>query len=148
MEIRLSQFVKAPVDKVFEVFSDISQAEARVEGITRIEMLSDVTRGVGTRWRETRSMFGREATEEMEITALVPNQSYEVVSESRGANYHTIYTFQPKADGTQVDLVFSATPITWPAKLMMPLGYLFQGTARKLLQADMDDLKQFCEMQV
>ena len=145
MEIRLSQLVNAPVEKVFDVFSDISQAENRIEGITKIEMLSDVTSGVGTRWRETRILFGREATEEMEISAYSPNQSYEVVAESRGMKYHSIYRFTPSADGTQVEMVFSGTATTLATRLMSLLGFLFQGATRKALEADMVALKKVCE---
>lgn len=145
MKIRVSTFVKAPVARVFDVFSDITQAENRLDGINKIEILSDVTGGLGTRWRETRTMFGQEATEEMEITAFTPNQSYEVKAESRGVKYHTVYTFNSEKGGTQVDMVFSGVPITFGAKVMGVIGSLFQGTTRKLFEADMEALKRVCE---
>ncbi len=147
MQIHLSKYIAAPVDVTFEVFSDITKAEERIDGITKIEILSDVTHGVGTRWRETRIMFGREATEEMEISALQPNQSYEVVASSRGVDYHTRYTFTEKDGGTQVEMVFSGKANSLMAKLMAPLGFLFAGSVRKALEADMDNLKAVCEQQ-
>lgn len=145
MQVQVSKFINAPVEKVFDVFSDITQIENRIEGITKIEILSDVTSGVGTRWRETRMMFGREATEEMEISALTPNKSYEVVAESRGTKYHTIYTFTSQSDGTQVNMVFSGEAVSFAAKLMTPMAYLLKGTIRKALEKDMDELKKLCE---
>lgn len=145
MEIRVSKFVEAPVEQVFDVFTDVSQAANRIEGIIKVEILSDVTGGVGTRWRETRMMFGQEATEEMEISAFRPNQSYEVEAESRGTKYHTIYTFAAENGGTQVDMVFSGVPTTFGARVMSLVGVLFQETTRKLLEADMEALKRVCE---
>ena len=145
MEIRVTKEINAPIEKVFEVFSDIQKAEERIEGITNIQFLSDVKEGVGTRWRETRIMFGKEATEEMEISVFNPPQSYEVVADSRGVYYHTIYRFTPKGDATQVEMVFSGKPTSLVAKLMTPLGYLFKGATQKALEADMEALKKVCE---
>lgn len=145
MEVRLSKSINAPIEKVFDVFSDITQIENRIDGITKIEILSDVKSGVGTRWRETRVMFGREATEEMEISALEANKSYEVVAESRGMKYHTKYTFTPQGDGTQVEMVFSGQAVSFAAKLMTPLAFLMKGTVRKAMDKDMDELKAVCE---
>jgi hypothetical protein len=147
MEMHVSKVINAPVEQVFDVFSDIEQIEHRVPGIIKSEILSEVTSGIGTRWRETREMFGREAVEEMEISAFAPNQSYEVIAESGGAAYHTIYTFTSEGDGTNVALVFSATPKNLFSKLMSPLGYLFKGVVRKAFEADMESLKKVCETQ-
>ena len=147
MEIRVSRLIQAPIDRVFDVFSDITRIEERISGITKVDILSDTTGGIGTRWRETRIMFGQEATEEMEISAFRPNQSYEVVAASRGSEYHTIYTFTEQNGGTLVEMIFSGKAVSFMAKLMMPLASLMSGTARKALEADMDELKAICEQQ-
>jgi len=44
-----------------------------VPGITSVEFLSETRSGVGTRFRETRVMNGREATVELEVTEFVEN---------------------------------------------------------------------------
>lgn len=145
MEIRVSKHVNAPLDRVFEVFSDIQNAEERIEGITNIDILSDKKQGVGTRWRETRIMFGREATEEMEISRFEEPKVYEVVASSNGIDYFSRYTFTEQNGGTLVNMTFSGKPKTFMAKLMTPLGYLFQGSTKKAMEGDMDDLKRYCE---
>ncbi len=147
MDVRVSKQIAAPIDVVFDVFSDITQIEDRIDGISKVEILSDVSSGVGTRWRETRVMFGREATEEMEISALTLNQSYEVVASSHGMDYHSIYTFKEQGDGTLVEMIFSGKPVSLAAKLMTPLGILMKGATRKAFEADMDNLKVLCERQ-
>jgi uncharacterized membrane protein len=148
MEIRASKFIAAPIDITFDVFSDISKIEERIDGITKVEILSNTKAGVGTRWRETRIMFGREATEEMEISSFKPNQSYEVVASSNGAEYHSIYTFTEKDGGTQVEMIFTAIARSFLAKLMTPLAFLFKNATLQALEADMDNLKALCEQKV
>lgn len=147
MNIQLSVQVNAPVERVFAIFSDVQKSEEWVKGITKLEMLSDVTSGVGTRWRETRIMFGKEATEEMEISAYEPNKSYEVTAENMGMNYHTLFTFTPSGDGTRVEMVFTGTPTTLTARLMGLLMVFFVGATRKALQEDMEQLKAVAESQ-
>lgn len=145
MEVRLSKHIATPVDLTFDVFSDIPNLQERVDGIVKVEVLSDVSQGVGTRWRETRVMFGREATEEMEISAFRPNQFYEVVASSRGVDYHSLYTFAEKDGGTQVEVVFTGKPTTLPAQLMSLLAGLFKNATVQAFEADMENLKAICE---
>jgi hypothetical protein len=145
MQIHVTKQIAAPVAIVFDVFSDITKIDERISGITKVVMLSDMKRGVGVRWRETRVIFGQEATEEMEISDFKINQSYDVVSSSRGTDYHIRHTFTPKDGGTQVDMIFSSKPTSFPAKLISPLGFLFKGATRKMLESDLDELKVLCE---
>lgn len=145
MQVKTEIYINAPIDKVFDVFADIKNAESRIEGISKIEILSEVKSGVGTRWRETRVIFGKEATEEMEISKLEKNKMYEVVAASNGAEYRTIFDFKEVNGGTKVEMIFEGKPVSLMAKLMTPLGFLFKGMTKKLLQKDMDDLKEFIE---
>ena len=116
--ITVSRNYEAPVSRVFEVFSDIEHCDQVIPDITRIEKLSDGPMGVGFRWRETRVMFKREATEVMEITQFETNRRYVAVAESCGARYESEYSFHEIDHGTRVDMTFSATPVTVMAKLM------------------------------
>src|SRR5690606_5841260 len=94
--ITLEEYIQAPPERVFEVFSDIPGTGARLSGISRIEMLSEGPIGKGTRWRETRTMFGKEAVEEMGITEFDPPRGYSVAAENHGAKYLTFYTLIPE----------------------------------------------------
>lgn len=145
MEIHVSKHINAPLHVTFDVFSDIQNLQEQIDGITKVEILSEVTHGVGTRWRETRVMFGKEATEEMEISTFDKNQSYDVIASSHGMDYHSTYTFRERDGGTLVEMTFSGKPVTLVAKLMTPLGYLFKGATQKALEDDMNNLKVVCE---
>lgn len=138
--------INAPIDKVFEYFSDIQKVEDRIEGITKIEILSKEKSGAGLKWRETRKMFGKEATEVMWITAFSPPVSYSVDAESHGMKYHSTYTFNDVGGGTTVEMVFEGTPVSLGAKITAPIfGLIFKGATKKALQKDMHDLKRLLE---
>ena len=66
--LTVSKQISAPHQAVFEKFTDFAHVAENVRGIERMEILTDGPIGQGTRFRETRIMFNREATEEMEIT--------------------------------------------------------------------------------
>ena len=145
MNFRFNRNVKAPLEKVFSVYSDFANAPERVEGITRLEILTDDPFGKGTRFRETRMMFGRESTEEMEVTEFEPNQKYTVEAYSCGAHFQTIFRFRPDGDSTDVEVELNTRNISLLAKLMSPLGFLMAGSMKKLFMSDVDQLKQYCE---
>lgn len=146
MNVRSTISIKAPMEKVFEYFSDIQKAEERIEGINKIEILSDEKSGAGLKWRETRTMFGKEATEIMWITDFNPPVTYSVEAESHGMKYHSTYTFDQEGDNTMVEMVFEGTPVSLWAKISAPLfGVVFKGATKKALQKDMHDLKKLLE---
>jgi len=145
----VSTHVAAPIERVFEVFTDIPKAAERIPGITKIEMLSEGPFRIGTRWRETRVIMKKEATEEMWVTGCDPPRSYAVEAESRGTHYDTLFEFTPDGDGTKVTWTFKGTPLTFGAKLMSGVfGLLFKGMMRKFLLADLEALRDVCEGKV
>jgi len=143
--IKVSQTIDAPPETVFFHCSDIPHAADRVSSIERIEMLSAGPVGAGTRWKETRRMFGKEATEEMGVTEFDPPRSYTVESDSCGTHYKSVLRFVPEGSGTRVEMEFTGRPQTVMAKLSSPLAGLMSGTIKKALQRDLDELKQAIE---
>ena len=145
MNMNFSISVNAPCEQVFDVFADFKNAPARVDGIEKVEMVTGDDVGVGTKFRETRVMFGRESTEEMEVTEFEPGKKYTVEANSCGAHFQTIFNFKPNGNDTQIDVALNTKPLTLFAKLMSPLGYLMAGSMKKMFVADIEDLKQHCE---
>ena len=139
--------IAAPIERVWELFTDFPKAANRIKGITKMEFLEKDGRAeVGMKWRETRVMFGKEATEVMWITSLEPNRSYVVEAESHGVHYTSTYTFRSTDGGTEVTLTFGGEPQTFVARVMGAImGPLMSGTIKKMLLADMTDLKNIAE---
>ncbi|MGE0479682.1 MAG: SRPBCC family protein [Phycisphaerae bacterium] len=143
---QMSQQIAAPVDETFRVFTDFRNAAGRVRGITALEVLTDGPIGVGTRFRETRVIMNRTATETMEVTRFEPNKLYSVGCDSCGARYDSTFRFTPQAGGTRVDFEMEARGTTWFAKLMSALmGWMVRGMIEKCFRQDIDDLKAHLE---
>ena len=140
-----SRTVAAPPARVFEVFTDLRNAPGRIKAILKLDVLTDGPVGKGTRFRETRKMFGKEATETMEITDFQPGRSYTVRAESCGARYTTMFAFAPAGAGTRVDMTFTIESLTFWAKLFSPLMGLMSGVIRKCFEADLADLQAAAE---
>lgn len=149
MAIRVCESVtiEAPRERVFGVFSDIAGAPARVKGIERVEMIGEGPVGVGTKWRETRVMFGKPHTETLEITAFDAPSSYAVGSSSCGTLYRTTFTFREVGPArTEVEFVFEGKGENAAARIMGGLmSPLMKGMMRKCMMADLRDLKVACE---
>ncbi|KAB1147790.1 SRPBCC family protein [Streptomyces luteolifulvus] len=95
---------------VWEALTDPGGMEHVLSSVSNVEVLTDGDFGVGTRWRETRRMFGKDTTEEMWVTASEPPARYVVEAESHGTHY--VSEWQLQAEGpsaTTVRMTFTAT---------------------------------------
>lgn len=143
--ITVSRRVNAPIDTVFRTFSDLTNAPERVRGIKRLELINEGPMRAGTRFRETRVMFGHESTEEMEVTAFEPDRGYTIGCTNHGSRFETRFDFAPVGDGTEVTMTFRITPLTLMARMMAPLAGMMAHTIQKCIHDDLDDLKQAAE---
>lgn len=145
MGFTTQRHVSAPIELVFEHAADLRSAPKRMRGITKLEVLTDGPIRVGTRFRETRIMFKREASEEMEITAFDPPHGYTVGCENHGCRYHTTFTFTPNGSGTNVAMRFEGEPLTFFTKVMAVLTRPLMKSCLKAMEQDLDDLKASAE---
>jgi uncharacterized membrane protein len=144
----MTKRIEAPVETVFDVATDLEQAAKHIRGIERIELLTPGPIGKGTRWRETRRMMGREATETLEIVSFDRPHGYTVACDSCGCHFESSFRFMPhECDGaTHVSLDVFTQARTWMAKLMSPVGDLMFGkTMRQCMDDDLEDIKRVAE---
>ena len=141
----LTKRIHASPEVVWDVFTDFDKVADRISAIVKLELLTDGPVGLGTRFRETRIMFKREATEEMEFTDFDPPRSYTIGSESCGCEYSCKHRFVPDGNDTVLEFEMSYRPVSIFAKLMTPLGKLMQGPMIKCLEKDFDELKAVAE---
>lgn len=97
---------------VWEALTDLGGMERVLSSVSKTEVLTDGAFDVGTRWRETRRMFGKDATEEMWVTASEPPRRYVVEAESHGTHYVSEWLL--RADGpatTTVRMTFTAVAV-------------------------------------
>ncbi|MCW5766609.1 MAG: SRPBCC family protein [Phycisphaeraceae bacterium] len=142
----VKQLVNAPAEVVFAAASDFANAPSRITGITKMEMLTTGPVGVGTRFRETRVMFGKQATETMEVIDFKPGRSYTLGATSHGCTYRTTLSVRPVAGGSEVELDFIGTPLTFSRKVMAALmGWMINKACVKAIGQDLSDLKASVE---
>jgi carbon monoxide dehydrogenase subunit G len=141
-----STFFNAAPEQVWDAITDLHHAADRISAIKRLEVLGDGTIGEGTRFRETRVMFKKEATEEMEITRWEPPECYAVECESCGSHYATTFRCIPEGDGTRVEITWDVQPLTFTAKVMGGLmGRLMLNACRKMFDKDLEDVRRSVE---
>ena len=143
--VEVQTTIAAPPERVFEAATDLAALPETMSGIDSVEILSEGPFGEGTRWRETRTLYGKQATEEMWVAGFDPPRSYVVEAESHGAQYRTEITFVPDGNGTRVTFVFGARPLSFFARLFSVFSGLMMKSVRKALEQDLEDLKRTAE---
>jgi uncharacterized membrane protein len=148
METRVSRAVAASAQQVWDVVTDIEGSPAVMTAIEHVERLDDRPGfGVGTRWRETRTMFGKQATEEMEVTAVDPPHGYTVVAVNGSTTYTSTITVTPlDTERCELAMSFAGRSSGLVGRVLAAtVGRLFAGATRRSLQQDLDDLAAHVE---
>ena len=143
--VYVSTWINAPVKRVFEMFTDVEHAAEHVSGIVNIEMLTIGPFGLGTRWRETRQIFGRLDGANMEVTAFERYWTYTISHHKGGVRIDTVFTFAPAGAGTQVTIELALDGAGLPPGFLTPLNLAIAGRVRHVLERDLTDLKGHLE---
>ena len=116
----MSERIARSPREVFDFITASDNAPRVVPSVKSMVKLTDGPVGVGTRYRETRLMNGKEAQAELDVVEYEPGQKYAMRNLTEGIETVYRYTFHPDAGGTRVDLVceLKASGIK---KLMLPL---------------------------
>ncbi len=147
-QFTVSKRIAAPPATVFAIVTDLDHIPAVIPDIKSIERLTPGPVGVGTRFRETRILFGREATETMEVVEFEPGARYATIANSCGNLYRAEHRFVPDGTGTLLELEFTATAQTFVARLMTPVGWAMKGIMKKLISKDLDAVARAAERPV
>lgn len=142
MQVHASCQLDAPKEKCFDAFSDLKNLPNWVTAIKDIEILTEGSVGKGTRFKETRIMFGQESTEEMEVTLFEPNNHIREEVFASGLHYTTDWKFSETNSKTTVTVTLTIEAKTFPAKLMR-LGFLLiKSSLKKAFLTDMEEMKK------
>ena len=137
-----SRQIAAPIDRVFDIVAHIENFQKALPHITNVEFLTPTHTGVGSRFRETRIMRGRQATTELEVTEYIRDERVRLVADEGGTIWDTVFTLQPKGDRTELSMVMEAEPYRLRARIVNPM---ISGMVGKAVAADMDNVKAYCE---
>lgn len=143
MKLQTKININAPKEKIWDMITDIENAVSRISGIDDIEVLEKPESGFkGFKWKETRTLFGKTATEIMWVTDVKENESYKTRAESHGMVYLTDVYISSEDDQNFLHQDFEGIPQTFGAKMMMVItGFMFRSATKKAVMKDLEDIK-------
>lgn len=144
-----SEWIGASPNVVYGVATNLELAGKWMPNFVRMEKLSRGEFGPGTRFRETRKMFGKTQSEVFEVVETdAPRRVMLFVDGAQGASrrgrFDFTYDFALDRDGTTVTLSGSLSELTWFWEL---LARLFMRSMRKSCAADLRAMKTYIESQ-
>ncbi|MFB7867772.1 SRPBCC family protein [Streptomyces sp. NPDC056069] len=147
--------VNASPGRVWESITDLRDMPRVLSGVEKVEVLTEGGFAVGTRWRETRRMMGREATEEMTVTVCEPPERYVTVADSHGMHYVSEITLVPdgpavSATATTLRMTFTARPShdRAPGLVARLIGRFGARAVARALGKDLDEIARAVESRV
>jgi hypothetical protein len=139
--------INSTKEKIWSVITDIENSPDVISGIKKVEILAEPEDElVGLKWRETRTIFGKTATEDMWITEAAENKYYKVCAESHGSRYKTNFYISENNGSCILKTEFISEPISLFSLLLSnAIGFLFKKSTEKALKQDLIDIKKFLE---
>jgi carbon monoxide dehydrogenase subunit G len=132
---------------VYKYLLNLDDAKNWMKGLVRMERLDEGPIQVGSKWMETRKMYGHESTEHFEVTEL--HEPDKIVLRCDGTKGTTgkgefIYTYRLKSagDSTEITLNGEINGLTGMAKFF---GKMMAGTFKKACAKDLEALKNHLE---
>lgn len=149
MEVVAKIIIQADRETVWRAMIDKENISKVIPGIEKVEVLEKPKTGVvGLKWTETRTLFGKTASETMWVTEASDLDYYKTRAESHGAIYISSIEMKPAVGGTELSMRFQGQPVTFGAKLFwLLMGWAFVGPTRKAMQKDLESVKASLEGQ-
>jgi uncharacterized protein YndB with AHSA1/START domain len=102
-------YIESPPAVVFEALANLDAAGQWIPNFVRLEKLTPGPFGVGTEWRETRKMFGKESTEHVRVTRFErPSRIDLLIDGSKGSSGRgeCVFVFEivPERTGSMLEL--------------------------------------------
>ncbi|WP_071394731.1 SRPBCC family protein [Bacillus tuaregi] len=149
MSIRfeVKKTIEVPKQQAYIGLLDLDSAQSWMQGLVGMERLDEGPMRVGSQWRETRTMFGKEASEHFEVVEL--KEPDKIVLRCDGSKGTTgkgefVFTYILNSCGnhTEITLDGEINGLTGLTKLF---GKMMAGTFKKACEKDLDALKIYLE---
>lgn len=97
-----SEHIARPPQEVFEVISNPTEATAFLDNIKESKKLTEGPITVGTTFRETRVVSGKEASADLLVSAYEPDTHVSISTETEGIKVTYHYRLSPEDAGTRL----------------------------------------------
>lgn len=147
MKVSVDIDIAQSSNTVWTAITDIEHYSDVITSIIDLEILNQPESSlIGLKWKETRKMFGKEATETMWITDAAENQYYCTRAENHGAVYITRLSLTESEEATTLTMTFSAEAATIGLKIISAIMSVFvKKMMKNALQTDLEDIKKYVE---
>jgi carbon monoxide dehydrogenase subunit G len=148
MRFRFTELLHVPLERAFALTNDLDRAMEWLPAGVRIEKLTPGPTRLGSRYRETRRILGRDDTEIYEVTIYDPPHRSEVCADGtkgtagRGEFRFRVDFAAAGPSATTVTLVATATRLGCGGLLLYPV---VRGIMRRHSVADLAGLKAWIE---
>jgi uncharacterized protein YndB with AHSA1/START domain len=138
----------ASPERVFRAITDPAEIQKWMPGLVELELHPNGPVALGSTWRETRKMFGREASEVFEVTACDPPRRLSVVVDgTKGTTgkgeFHFDHRLEPAPGGGTVLELWGAIQMPRPGPLTRLFLPLLRSMFRKGCAKDMKALRDY-----
>lgn len=137
--------IAAPVEHVFQVFTDLDHVADHVSNIREITVQTAGGFKLGARWVETREVLGQLDSADMEVTAFEQNRTYTLTHAKAGARIDAVFSFEPIDGRTRVRVEFALSGPGLPPGALAPVRWAIAGKVRDVIGHDLADLKDVIE---
>lgn len=138
-----NEHIARPPKEVFELVSNPANGSKFVDNIKECKKLTEGPIGVGTRFRETRLMNGKEASADLLVSACEPHTHFGISSEVEGIKVEYHYYLSQEGGGTRVRWVCELEA-SGLRKMMLPM---VAGIMKKEDGDHLQKLKAYLESQ-
>lgn len=149
-EVTLNRRISAPPAAVWEVLTDLDQAQRRLSQVTALQVITDGPYAVGTRWRETRRMMGASDTQELVVVENDPLRRTVTEAVDASTTYRTTMRLESldESAATLLTVTFQAT-VEDPSRLqrlaLQVVGPLGLKLTERSIRIELDDIAAAAE---
>jgi hypothetical protein len=141
--IEIARTIHAPTAFVFKTVADPGHFAQAISGVTKIEFLSSTKCGLGTRFRQSRVLNGKEMTLDFDVIDYAENERVRIVNEVHGTRWDSVITLTPSNTSTNLTMRMDTKTRPLVPRLIMPL--MLRLFIRRAVEKDLDAVKAFCE---
>lgn len=148
MQVEVTHDSSAPADVVWAVMTDLERTPTVLSSVTAVERIAGGPGfDVGARWRETRTMFGRQASEVLAVTSVdVAGRRYVVEADNRGTHYVQAVSVTPTPEGSRLRMSLRSEATGLAGRLLQrSLGRRFESASRDQLAIDLAEIAAAAE---
>ncbi|MBL7952641.1 MAG: SRPBCC family protein [Flavobacteriales bacterium] len=147
MTVEASITINASKAAVWAATTDIARFAELLSGVKKIEVVERSASGlVGLRWKETRMLFGKEATLEKWITEAKENEYYRTRAEDSGFVFITTNRLSGSDGAVTLTGIHETQPQGFAARLKSLPMVFFKGVIKKAILQDLNDIKAAVEL--